>query len=74
MLPHRAGYISDMAVDLHTPSGGVGQILLNAARDWLIQQGIENLLVAIPHRQPVQQAFWRGQGAKTWMDLMWLKL
>ncbi len=74
VTPHRTGYIADMAVDLHTPSGGAGQILLNAAQNWLIQQGIENLTVAVPHRQPVQQAFWRGQGARTWMDLMWLKL
>jgi hypothetical protein len=74
VLPACVGYVSDMAVDLHSPSGGIGQILLNAARDWLMQQGIENVVVAVPQRQPVQQAFWRGQGAKNWMDLMWLKL
>jgi len=74
VLPACAGYVADMAVDLHSPSGGAGQILLSAARDWLTQQGIENMMIAVPHRQAVQQAFWRGQGAKTWMDLMWLKL
>ena len=74
VVPSCVGYVSDMAVDLHSPSGGAGHILLNAARDWLMQQGIENIMVAVPQRQPVQQAFWRGQGAKTWMDLMWLKL
>lgn len=74
VVPACVGYVSDMAVDLHSPSGGAGRILFSAARDWLIQQGIENIIVAVPQRQPVQQAFWRGQGAKTWMDLMWLKL
>lgn len=74
MIPACAGYVSDMAFDLHSPSGGAGQILLNTARDWLTQQGIENMIVVVPHRQPVQQAFWHGQGARTWMDLMWLKL
>ena len=74
VVPIRTGYISDMAVDLHTSSGGAGQILLRVARDWLMQQGIENITVAVPHRQAVQQAFWRSQGARTWMDLMWLKL
>jgi len=74
VMPTCTGYIADMAVDLHTSSGGAGQILLNAARGWLTQQGIENVTVAVPHRQAVQQAFWRGQGARTWMDLMWLKL
>jgi hypothetical protein len=74
VVPACVGYVSDMAVDLHSPSGGAGHILLSAARDWLMQQGTENIIVAVPHRQPVQQAFWRGQGAKTWMDLMWLKL
>lgn len=74
MSPPCAGFVADMAVDLHTPSVGVGQILFNAARAWLVQQSVENMIVAAPHRQPVQQAFWRGQGARTWMDLMWLKL
>ncbi|MEP6985375.1 MAG: GNAT family N-acetyltransferase [Chloroflexota bacterium] len=74
VVPACVGYVSDMAVDLHSPSGGAGQILLSTARDWLTQQGIENMMIAVPHRQPVQQAFWRGQGARTWMDLMWLKL
>jgi hypothetical protein len=74
VVPTYTGYIADMAVDLHTSSGGAVQVLLNAARNWLIPQGIENITVAVPHRQAVQQAFWRGQGARSWMDLMWLKL
>jgi len=74
VVPTCIGYVSDIAVDLHSPSGGAGQILLRVARDWLMQRGIENITVAVPHRQAVQQAFWRGQGARTWMDLMWLKL
>ncbi len=72
--PDCVGCITDMAVDPHTPSGGASQLLLNAARDWFLEQGIKNLIATVPHRQPVQQAFWRGQGARTWMDLMWLKL
>jgi hypothetical protein len=74
VVPACVGYVSDMAVDLHSPSGGAGRSLLNAAREWLRQQGIENIIVAVSQRQPVQQAFWHGQGAKTWMELMWLKL
>lgn len=74
VVPACIGYVTDMAVDLHSPSGGAGQILLNVVRDWLTQQGIDNMMIAVPHRQPVPQAFWRGQGARTWMDLMWLKL
>ena len=74
VMPVCTGFVSDIAVDLHTPSGGAGQILLNAAREWLKQHNVENIMVAVPHRQPVPQAFWRGQGARTWMDLMWLKL
>jgi GNAT superfamily N-acetyltransferase len=72
--PNRVGCITDMAVDPHVPSAGATQHLLNAARAWFKEQGIENLIATVPHRQPVQQAFWRGQGARTWMDLMWLKL
>ena len=72
--PDRVGCITDIAVDPHNPSGGAGQFLLNAASEWFLGQGIKNLIATVPHRQPIQQAFWRGQGAKTWMDLMWLKL
>ncbi len=72
--PSCIGCITDVAVDPHNPSSGAGQLLLNAAREWFLEQGIKNLIATVPHRQPVQQAFWRGQGARTWMDLMWLKL
>lgn len=74
MQPDCVGCITDIAVDPHNPSGGASQILLNAARGWFLEHGVENLIATVPHRQPVQQAFWRGQGARTWMDLMWLKL
>ncbi len=72
--PDYVGCITDIAVDPHNPTGGASQSLLNAARDWFLEQGVKNLIASVPHRQPVQQAFWRGQGARTWMDLMWLKL
>lgn len=72
--PQTVGCVTEIALDLHTPSGGAGQALLNAARDWLTNQGINSIIAHVPHRQPVQQAFWRGQGARDWVDLMWLKL
>jgi len=72
--PNCVGCVTDMAVDPHNPTGGASQSLLNAAHDWFLGQGVKNMIAAVPHRQPVQQAFWRGQGARTWMDLMWLKL
>ncbi len=74
MFPMCVGLVADMAVDLHSSSGGAGQVLLTAARDWFSKHSLDNMIVSVPHRQAVQQAFWRGQGAKTWMDLMWLKL
>jgi hypothetical protein len=74
MLPSCVGLVADMAVDLHSSSGGAGQYLLTAAHDWFSKHRVENMIVSVPHRQPVQQAFWRAQGAKTWVDLMWLKL
>ncbi len=72
--PQTVGCVTEMALDLHTPSSGAGQALLNAAREWLADQGINSMIAHVPHRQPVQQAFWRGQGARDWVDLMWLKL
>ena len=72
--PSTVGCITEMALDLHRASGGAGRDLLNAARQWFAAQNIENVIAHVPYRQPVQQAFWRGQGARDWVDLMWLKL
>ncbi|MCA0452641.1 MAG: GNAT family N-acetyltransferase [Chloroflexi bacterium] len=72
--PSTVGCITEMALDLHTSSGGAGRDLLDAAREWFATQHIENVITHVPHRQAVQQAFWRGQGARDWVDLMWLKL
>lgn len=74
LSPSLVGCVTEMALDLHTPSGGAGQALLSATRDWLTTQGVCNIIAHVPHRQPVQQAFWHGQGARDWVDLMWLKL
>lgn len=72
--PEQVGCITEMALDLHTASAGAGRALLQAARAWLSDHRITALIVQVPHRQPVQQAFWRGLGARDWMDVMWLTL
>lgn len=74
LYPESIGYIPDMALDIHNPHPRLGQLLLEAARAWFAEYQVQNIVASVPHRQVVEQAFWRAQGATEWMDLMWLKL
>jgi Acetyltransferase (GNAT) family len=74
LLPEKIACITDVALDIHNPQPGLGQQLLLAARSWFAEQDVQIIIVHVPHRQVVDQAFWRAQGATEWMDLMWLKL
>lgn len=74
LLPEKVGCIIDVALDVHNPQPGLGQQLLLAARVWFAEQDVQIIIAHVSHRQVVEQAFWRAQGATEWMDLMWLKL
>ncbi|MBZ0278862.1 MAG: GNAT family N-acetyltransferase [Anaerolineae bacterium] len=74
LLPEQMGTISVLAVEAHGEAGGVGRMLLEAARGWFIARGIRQISVQIPARFAVEQAFWRASGAKEWMDVLWLTL
>lgn len=74
LYPEMMGCISDMALDVHNPQPGLGQQLLDAACAWFAEHRIQSIVVHVPRRQVVDQAFWRAQGATAWMELMWLKL
>jgi GNAT superfamily N-acetyltransferase len=72
LLPAQSGVIVEAAIDAHRYHGGVGRGLVEAARGWLRQQGVEQLLIDIPRRSAVEQAFWRALGAKEWIDRLWM--
>jgi hypothetical protein len=73
LLPEKIGVITDTALDAHQYQGGLGRSLVKAMRGWFAEQQIENVIVHVPHRHAVEQAFWRSLGALEWVDVMWLK-
>lgn len=74
LLPERIGMIIDVAVGVHSYQSGLGRHLLVPVRTWFLEQQITVVMANVPHRQPVEQAFWRAVGATEWMDLMWMAL
>lgn len=74
MQPPAVGKVLEMALDLHEPHAGLGSALLEAARTWLKARDIENLVVDVPARYPVEEAFWRAQGGRARYSQHWLTL
>lgn len=57
------GEISAFVVDAHYGQGGVGSVLLDAARQHADAYGVARLSVVVPRFAAVQQAFWRAKNA-----------
>lgn len=76
LLPEQIAVVRDFTVDIHMPQvqQGVGGHLLNATRDQLRERGIQQIQVLANAYVPVEQAFWRAQGAQTHDTLFWLNL
>ena len=63
LYPERSGVLMQLAVDLHQPHSGLSGRLFEAAKTWLRSKGVSNLKVCAPANYPVEDAFWRAQGA-----------
>ena len=74
LLPEHIGVVADIAVGVHSYQSGLGRLLLEALKDWFKEQGITRALALAPHRQPVEQAFWRALGATELTEVLWIKL
>lgn len=74
LLPRQLGVIVEMAVDLHQAHPGLSGALLAQAKAWLKTHGVRLLEIQAPARYPVEEAFWRAQGARTRSSNMWLSL
>lgn len=74
LIPEQIGIISDLAVGTHSYQSGLGRHLLKPVLEWFSRQSITQVIIHVPHRQPVEQAFWRAMGATEWVDLMWMIL
>jgi GNAT superfamily N-acetyltransferase len=72
LLLKQVGVVTDLVLDAHTYQGGLGRLLLEALRVWFTEQGIEEIVIYVPRRHAVEQAFWRAVGATQWIDVMWL--
>jgi GNAT superfamily N-acetyltransferase len=73
LSPEQIGLVEDMSVDAHSHENGVGRLLIAPLKEWFATHGITALVTQVSHRQAVEQAFWRAQGAVEWVDLMWIK-
>ncbi len=64
LFPEHIGTIMELAVDLHQPHPGLSGDLLEQAKTWLKSRGVGTVEVHAPAYYPVEEAFWRAQGAK----------
>lgn len=63
LYPDRVGVLMQLAVDLHYPHSGLSGRLFEAAKSWLLSNDISVLDICAPATYPVEDAFWRAQGA-----------
>ena len=74
LVPSQVGRVVDMAVDLHRAQRGLAASLLDATRSWLAARQISVLTIDVPVAYPVEEAFWRAQGARPRFNQHWLTL
>lgn len=67
------GMITDLAVDVHEYHAGGARILVDAARRGFEARGVQQIVVSVPRRSVIEQAFWRAYGAAQWMEWLWIK-
>lgn len=72
IVPDKVGAVTELVVGAHSYQNGLGRVLLQPLREWFQQQGINQMVAYVHHRQPIEQAFWRALGATEWIDLMWM--
>jgi hypothetical protein len=73
LLPEQQGLVTEMAIDAHAYHGGTARALVDALRSWFVNRRVEQFLVMVSQRAPVEQAFWRGLGGQKRMDVLWIK-
>jgi GNAT superfamily N-acetyltransferase len=70
--PSVLGVVRSLAVDAHRHSGGAARLLVDGVRAWLRTRGIAQLVVDVPRRAAIEQAFWRAQNGASWMERLWI--
>lgn len=64
------GYINDICVSAKERQRGVGRLLFQDARRWMLSAGAGSLEVYVSSRNPDAQTFWRRLGASDYLDRM----
>lgn len=72
--PGRIGILLELAVDLHHPHRGLSGRLIEAVKTWMQSNDLSVLDVCAPASYPVEDAFWRAQGAALRARLYRLRL
>lgn len=73
LLPRQQGHVLELTLDIHGDTGGLGGRFWPLLRDWFRQRALDEVIVHVPGRQPVEQAFWRGLSAGVMTELFWMK-
>jgi ribosomal protein S18 acetylase RimI-like enzyme len=68
------GYVTELAVDSHAKTSGLGRALFSALRSWFAERGVTQIEARVPVPHAIAQAFWRAMGASEMYEQMWLKL
>jgi GNAT superfamily N-acetyltransferase len=71
-MPEVLGTVHVMALDAHRHAPGAARLLLADARDWLASKGVDQMVVDVPKRAAIDQAFWRAQHGLPWMERLWI--
>jgi ribosomal protein S18 acetylase RimI-like enzyme len=76
LAPQQLAHIAYLIVDIHTrhARSGVGRVLLEAMRLALRERKITHFLTQVGAQSAVEQAFWRGIGARHDDDVFWMEV
>jgi len=74
MRPRVSAKITDMVVAADYRRHGIGRLLAEAAREWSVGQGAEDLRLSAAVRNPAAVAFWEAMGFEPWLVGMYRKL
>jgi hypothetical protein len=74
LRPKYVGKIIDIGLDLHQSHRSLGGNLLAMANSWLADRDVRILTVDLPARYPVEEAFWRSNGAKLRYNEFWISI
>lgn len=74
LRPKYMGAILDIGLDLHHTHRNLGGQLVDEVKHWLKERDIRIMMVNLPARYPVEEAFWRSVGGRLRFNEFWMKI